>query len=446
VTQLELSSIGAFRTGSGAAAGTHDLGSRKSRRATIVAACIVTMILAGLVLHRSQVFAPPAVKYREVSLDSGPIVSAISTAGTVKPLAAILVGSQASGQIKELAADFNSRVVRGDVIARLDDDTVRARLDQAVIEVDVASAGVDIQRAQLERARADADGARAALAAARAEVERAEMTVREAERDRDRKRELFARGVSSTAERDRVDIAYEGALASLAAARARELVAVSAEASNQASIRIAAAQVESAVAQVRQREATVHQLRIDVEHTVIRTPIDGIVIERSVDIGQTVAASLQAPTIFTIAPDLRAMQVHANVDEADIGRVTIGQEVAFTVDAFPGRSFQGGVVDIHKMPQTTQNVVTYTVVISVDNEDLLLMPGMTANARILVHKSDQVLRVPNRAALPSRWSSRAAGFLRGERASAGVSPARCFGSRRPPGRAASRCRRRNAVT
>jgi HlyD family secretion protein len=395
VTQLELSSIGAFRTGKGSAAAMRGL--QRSRRAVIMAACIATVIVAGLGILRPQVFASPAVKYREAPLDRGPIVSAISTAGTVKPLAAILVGSQASGQIKELGADFNSRVVRGDVIARLDDDAVRARLDQAVIEVDVAAAAVDIQRAQLERARADADGARAGLAAARADVERAEMTVRDAERDRDRKRELFARGVSSTAERDRVETAYETALTLLAAARARETVAVSAEASHQATIRIAIAQVENAVAQVKQRQAIVRQIRIDVEHTVIRAPIDGIVIERSVDIGQTVAASLQAPTIFTIAPDLRAMQVHANVDESDIGRVVTGQEVAFTVDAFPGRSFQGRVVDIHKMPQSAQNVVTYTVVISADNEDLLLMPGMTANARILVQQRDQALRVPNAA-------------------------------------------------
>lgn len=358
---------------------------------------LLLVALVGLGTGKLSVFASSSVKYRLASVDSGPIVSAISTAGTIKPLAAILVGSQASGQIKELAADFNLRVKRGDVIARLNDDALQARLVQAMIEVEVASAAANMQRAQLERAKADADGARAALAVARADGERAEMTLTEAERERDRKRELYSRGVSSTAERDRADVAYDTAQTQLAAAKAREMAAVSAQVGSEAAIRMAAAQLENALAQVKQREAVVQQVRIELEHTVIRAPIDGIVIERNVDIGQTVAASLQAPTLFTIAPDLRAMQVHANVDEADIGRVVAGQEVSFAVESFPGRSFQGRVVDIRKMPQSTQNVVAYTVVISADNDDLLLLPGMTANARILVQERDDVLRVPNTA-------------------------------------------------
>jgi HlyD family secretion protein len=203
--------------------------------------------------------------------------------------------------------------------------------------------------------------------------------------------------VSSIAERDRAEVAFDSGQTQLTAARARQLAAVSAQTGSQAAIRIAAAQLEHALAQVTLREAVVRQVRVELEHTVIRTPIDGIVIERNIDIGQTVAASLQAPTLFTIAPDLRAMQVHANVDEADIGRVVSGQEVSFAVDSFPGRSFQGRVVDIRKMPQSTQNVVAYTVVISADNDDLLLLPGMTANARILVQERDDVLRVPNAA-------------------------------------------------
>jgi len=360
-----------------------------------VLAILLLALLAGP--GRLPLSASPTVTYRLASIDTGPIVSAISTAGTIKPLAAILVGSQASGQIKELAADFNSRVTRGDIIARLNDDAVQARLAHALIEVDVASAAANMQRAQLERAKADADGARAAVAVAQTDVERAEMTLRDTERERERKRDLFARGVSSTTERDRAELAYDTAVTQLAAARAREMVAASADAGSQAAIRIAAAQLDNALAQVNQREAVVRQVRIDLDHTVIRAPIDGIVIERNVDIGQTVAASLQAPTLFTIAPDLRAMQVHANVDEADIGRVVEAQIVAFTVDSFSGRSFHGRVVDIRKMPQSTQNVVAYTVVISADNDDLLLLPGMTANARILVQERNNVLRIPNAA-------------------------------------------------
>src|SRR5215510_11546162 len=339
----------------------------------------------------------PAMKYRLARVDAGPIVSAIATAGTLKPLAAILVGSQASGQIKELLADFNSPVKAGDVIAQLDDDAVRARLAQTVVEVEVATAAVEIQRAQLQRAQAEGDGAQAALLVAQADVERAEVAFKDAGRERERKQELFARGVGSVVERDRSDVAYETARTQLAAAKAHVMAATSAQIASEAMIRIAHAQLDNASAQVKQREAVVQQIRIDLDHTIIRAPIDGVVIDRTVDVGQTVAASLQTPTLFTIAPDLRAMEVHANVDEADIGRAVAGQDVSFTVDSYAGRAFPARVVDIRKMPQTTQNVVAYTVVISADNEDLLLLPGMTANVRILVQQRDDVLRLPNAA-------------------------------------------------
>ena len=160
---------------------------------------------------------------------------------------------------------------------------------------------------------------------------------------------------------------------------------------------MAEAQVAHAQAQVEQREAALHQGRVDLDHTVIRSPVDGVVIERSVDIGQTVAASLQAPRLFTIAQDLRKMQVDTNVDEADIGRIQVGQTATFTVDAFPGQEFSGRILQIRKAAQSVQNVVTYTVVISADNPDLRLLPGMTANALIVVAQRDQALKVPNSA-------------------------------------------------
>jgi len=377
--------------------GRRDRQSVKSRRrAPVVAIAILTVVVA-FAISKLPLSASQTVKYRVAAIESGSVVSAISAAGTVKPLAAILVGSQASGQIKELAADFNSRVTRGSVIARLNDDAVEARLAQAMIDVEVATAAAGVQRAQLERAWADADAGRAAIEVARANLARAEMTLADAKRERDRKHELFARGVSPITERDHADLAYDSALTQVTVARGQESSAMSAAVGGQAAIRVVAAQLENALAQVKQREAIVRQVRIELEHTLIRAPIDGVVIERNVDIGQTVAASLQAPTLFTIAPDLRAVQVHANVDEADIGRVVAGQDISFTVDAFPGKSFQGSVIDIRKMPQSTQNVVAYTVVISVENDDLLLMPGMTANARILVRKSDDVMRIPNAA-------------------------------------------------
>src|SRR5262249_46155296 len=204
-------------------------------------------------------------------------------------------------------------------------------LAQAIVDVEVAAAAVDIQRGELERARADAEGAQAALLAVQADLDRAEAALKEAERERERKHDLFARGVGSVAERDRSSAAYDTARAQLAAAKARVSGAISGQAGSAAMTRIAHARLDNALAHVKQRETVVQQVRIDLGHTVIRAPIDGVVIDRTVDVGQTVAASLQAPTLFTIAPDLRAMEVHANVDEAEIGRVVAGQDVSFTV-------------------------------------------------------------------------------------------------------------------
>ncbi|UCF56103.1 MAG: efflux RND transporter periplasmic adaptor subunit, partial [Deltaproteobacteria bacterium] len=191
--------------------------------------------------------------------------------------------------------------------------------------------------------------------------------------------------------------AYDQAVAQLNAAYAEEQAQGSLVRSREAAVKMAKAQVEHALAQVQQREAALHQSRVDLEHTVIRSPVDGVVIERSVDVGQTVAASLQAPTLFTIAQDLRKMQVDTNVDEADIGRIRVDQRVTFTVDSFPGHEFKGSVKQIRKAPETVQNVVTYTVVVSADNPDLRLLPGMTANVQIVVNERAETLKVPNAA-------------------------------------------------
>lgn len=365
--------------------------------ATIVGAVLLATILAVVICIRTISWSTPATHYRFGSIDMGPVISSVTASGAVRPLSAVQIGSQASGRIKALGADFNSRVKRSDVIAELDGDVAHARLDYAQSEVEAASAAVKVQQAQLERAKAEVEGAAAAADAALAEIQRADAVLREAGRERDRKRELLARGVNSVVENDRAGVALESSQTQLAVAKARRAVAISAETSARAAIRVASAQVEQAIAALKQREAAARQASVELEHTVIRSPIDGVVIERTVDVGQTVAASLQTPTLFTIAPDLRAVQVHANVDEADIGRVAAAQDVTFTVEAFPVKSFQGRVVDIRKAPQATQNVVAYTVVISAKNDDLQLLPGMTANARILVEKRDAALRIPNAA-------------------------------------------------
>jgi HlyD family secretion protein len=218
-----------------------------------------------------------------------------------------------------------------------------------------------------------------------------------AKRDLDRKRSLHRQAIISKSQIDDADAAHDQAHAQFSAAEAQEQAQASIVISHKAQVKMAQAQVEHSLAQVKQREAALHNCKVDLEHTIIRSPLAGVVIQRTVDIGQTVAASLQAPTLFTIAQDLRKMQVDTNVDEADIGRIVVGQRVSFTVDAFPDLEFTGQVEQIRKAPKTIQNVVTYTVVVSAENQDQKLLPGMTANVQVVIDERHDVLRVPNAA-------------------------------------------------
>lgn len=378
-------------------------------------------------------------KFRAAKLDRGVIVTVVSTTGTLNAVTTVLVGSQVSGQIKELLVDFNSPVKRNQLIARIDPEIFQAKLSAARADVDSAQAAVVNQRANVERARAEVENVRAAVATAEANVERMRAetenaraviataqanvardsaTVANAQRELARRVDLLARGLISQSEKDQAQTAADIAQAQLEAARAQEragqaalrssqaqLVATQSQvraaqaqfAAGEAALQVAEAQQKAAEAQVRQKQAAVDQARVDLEHTQIRAPVDGVVVSRTIDVGQTVAASLQAPTLFTIAEDLTRMQVEAAVDEADIGRLRESMPGSFTVDAFPGQSFRGQIVQIRKAPQVVQNVVTYTVVIRVGNPDGTLMPGMTANVRIQVDRRDDVLRVPNAA-------------------------------------------------
>ena len=317
-------------------------------------------------------------------VDRGSIVRLVSSTGTLNALVTVQVGSQVSGQIKELLADFNSEVQQDQVIARIDPVNFEARVRQFEAELAVSRANVAIQSSAVERARAELQNARSAAAAASAQTEKARVALSDARRNRDRKEALRKKSIISESQFDEAVAAYDQAVAQVRAAEAEEKAKYSLIRSREAALKMAKAQVEHAQAQVKQKEAALHQSKVDLEHTVIRSPVDGVVIGRSVDIGQTVAASLQAPTLFTIAQDLREMQVDTSVDEADIGCIQVGQGTTFTVDAFPGREFKGQIIQIRKQPKTVQNVVTYTVVVSVDNSGLLLLPGMTANVQIAV--------------------------------------------------------------
>src|SRR5881409_3571757 len=336
-------------------------------------------------------------QYRFASAELGPLTAAVSASGNLNAVITVQVGSQVSGQIKELLVDFNSVVRKGQVIARIDPDIFEAKVIQARADLDSAKATVLNQQAQVERSRADVGNARAAHAEARAQTAKAQVAVLDTKRDLDRKTELFARQLIAKSDLDTSQAAHDSAVAQLDSARAHEQALESAIQSAIAQLRVAEAMLVSARAQVEQKDAGLKQAQVDLDHTTIRAPVQGVVVSRQVDVGQTVAASLQAPVLFTIAQDLTQMQVETSVDEADIGRIKLDDRATFAVDAFPGETFEGTVTQIRKAAQVVQNVVTYTVVVAVDNPAGRLLPGMTANVKLVVAEKSSVLKLPNAA-------------------------------------------------
>ncbi|MGL6113177.1 MAG: efflux RND transporter periplasmic adaptor subunit [Rubrivivax sp.] len=311
----------------------------------------------------------PELSFRSAKIERGALQAAVSATGTVTPVRQVQVSSQVSGQIKELFVDFNSEVKEGQLIARLDPETFEYRVRQSTADVEAARASVLTAQANVQ--------------SALAQVARAQGDVGEAQRDERRKQDLLEQNFISPAELD-------GAKAKSASLGEGVKVAL-------AQVDVARAQAQNAQAIVKQRDAQLAQARIDLERTQIRSPVDGIVIKRSVEVGQTVAASLQAPELFVIARNLSDMQVEAAIDEADISRVRDGQKVGFSIDAFPGRSFDGAVRQVRKAAVSAQNVVSYTVVVGFSNPGSLMLPGMTANVRIITDTRDNVLKVPNAA-------------------------------------------------
>jgi len=279
------------------------------------------------------------MKYRVQKVDRGEIVSSVTATGTVNAVTTVLVGTQVSGTIKTLYVDFNSPVKRGQLIAQIDPATFEAQVGQA----------------------------KANLFSAKANLEKSEATVIDAKRTMERNRELVSENLIAQSDFDTAETNYETAKASRGEARA----------------------------QIAQTEAALKFAETNFQYTRIVSPVDGVVISRNVDVGQTVAASFQTPTLFTIAQDLTKMQIDTNVDEADIGKVTVGQNVDFTVDAYSETTFKGSVWQIRNAPIIVQNVVTYDVVIKVDNSELKLKPGMTANVSIIIAIKKEALKIPN---------------------------------------------------
>lgn len=335
--------------------------------------------------------------YITAPVERGDVSTTLSATGSLRALVTVQVGSQLSGQIAELLVDFNDRVREGEPLARLDPRTFVFAVRGAEAGLEVARAEVLKQHAELKTAASEFASARHSLEVAHAHVESAQARLTEAERDLKRKRTLAETEVLAQAQVDQATTAYQSATADRQAAKAQVEVAKEAVVAAEARQLMADANLLHAQATERKQAAELDQARIDLERTVISAPIDGVVIGRNVDRGQTVAASLEAPTLFTLARDLREMEVHANIDEADIGRISLGQRASFTVDTYPDRAFSGTVSQIRKAPQLIQNVVTYTVVLSTQNPDLALLPGMTALVTLVVDEAKDVLKVANAA-------------------------------------------------
>jgi HlyD family secretion protein len=308
------------------------------KKILITGIIVLAIAVSAFLLFRANGSKP---QFGTEKVSRGDIVMTVTSTGTVNPVTTVLVGTQVSGTLKEIFVDFNSPVRKGQLIARIDPSLFEAQVNQA----------------------------RANVLSARANLEKAEATLFDAKRTMDRNKELFSKNLVARSDLDTAETNHETARASVSAAKA----------------------------QVAQTEAALRVAETNLHYTKIVSPVDGIVVSRNVDVGQTVAASFQTPTLFSIAQDLTKMQINANVDESDIGNIKVGQDVEFIVDAYPEVTFKGRVWQVRNAPITVQNVVTYDVVIQVENPELKLKPGMTANVSIIVSVKKDVLKMPNAA-------------------------------------------------
>lgn len=322
-----------------------------------------------------------ASDYITAKVDRGNVEVTVSATGTVQAVTTVQVGSQVSGTVSWLGADFNSQVTQGQVIARLDPAIFDAQVENARANVANAEAAVQAAQTEINNQKANLQAAKANQEVARVQSDDAAALV---------KRYQELKTVLSGRELEAAQAQASAAAARLEQAKAQVVQIEAANAS-------AKAKLEQAKAAVAQAKAQLQQNQVNLDHSIIKSPIDGVVVSRSVDVGQTVAASLQAPTLFTIANDLTKMQVLASIDEADVGQIRPGIKANFSVDAFPGEVFSGNIMQLRLNAQTQQNVVTYSAVIEVSNPQLKLRPGMTANITIPVARRDNVLIVPNAA-------------------------------------------------
>ena len=337
-------------------------------------------------------------EYRMGAVQMGAVISTVAATGTVNAVGTVEVTSQVAGQIIEVLVDYNSQVTEGQVLARVNPETFEVKLIQAEADLAISNASLVSNRASVERARSDLRNAEASLQGTMAQVANAQISLESAQRDWQRQLELFERKVISNVALEQARAQFEQAQASLDQINSNLMAQTATLDGRRASLEIAQSGVVTATAQVQQREASLAAARIELANTAVRSPVDGVIIERAVEKGQTAASSTNSnATLFTIAENLRNMQVEVSVDEADIGIIREGMRTTFTVDSYPGREFTGIVAQVRFAPKTVQNVVTYIVVVSAPNPDLALLPGLTASVRMIVSERQDVLRIPNAA-------------------------------------------------
>jgi HlyD family secretion protein len=390
---------------------------RRRRLVVVLAGIAAASATVGYFYYRQHQL--PA-RYLTARVERGRIAMTVNATGTVNAIVTVQVGSQVSGNIQQLFVDYNSPVTANQIIAQIDPAPFETRVSQVRAALASAQAAVQVAQATVENSKAAVDTARANGESAKANIEKAKVTLTDAKRTLGRNQELLRRALIAQSDMDAAQTAYDSAVAQLQSSQAQSEAAVGQLKSASAQARLAEAQYAASLAQAEQARAALQAAELDLAHTTIRSPVNGVVVSRNVDVGQTVAASLQAPTLFLIAQDLTRMQVDTNVSEADIGHLCEGQRATFTVDAYPNTTFAGQVVQVRNAPITIQNVVTYDAVIEVPNPDLKLKPGMTANVTFVIAERTDVLKVPN-AALRFQMpgAERPAGEPRREAQSAG---------------------------
>src|SRR5205809_5517556 len=352
-----------------------------TRKTALIAFGLV--MLAGILAFSMRSQKSSSAEFFTSRVAAGALRNVVNATGVVQTVVTVQVGSQVSGQVEELYADFNSIVKRGQLLAKLDPRNFQAQVENARANVAAAEARIRSAEAELKTQAANLQSAKANLEAARVARDNTATLFQRAS-------ELSKSGVVSKND-------YDNAKANADSAQAKFEQAQAAIDQVEAQSNASAAQLEQVKAQLEQAQADLNRAQLNLDYCNIYSPVDGVVISRNIDVGQTIAASLQSPTLFTIANDLTRMQVNANVDEADIGNISDQADVRFTVEAFPNEFFHGRIAEIRLNPQTVQNVVTYSVIIGIENPELKLKPGMTANITITVDQRDNVLKVANAA-------------------------------------------------